>query len=103
VAEQLSLDKNSMFIRTPAYSVGGDTVFGLRREVVWPDPTDTIMGVTQATAGKLDLIAYQLYGTADLWWVIAEMNHIIDPMTEVVIGTQLRVPRQDRLFNILST
>jgi hypothetical protein len=92
-----------MFIRTPVYNVNNTIVFGLRREVIAPDPTDSIIGVTQTMVGDLGILAYELYGTSELWWVIAELNHILDPMTEVVEGLQLRVPSRDRLFNILST
>ena len=103
MAEQLQLDKNSMFIRTPVYSVNGTIVFGLRREVVVPDPSDSVIEVTQTMVGDLNTLSYELYGTTELWWAIAELNHILDPMTEVVAGLQLRVPNRDRLFNILST
>jgi hypothetical protein len=101
--EQVTLDKYSMFIRTPVYRVGEDIVFGLRREVVMPDVTDVVIEVTQAMDGRLDVLAFELYGTSDLWWVIAELNQITDPMTEVKQGVELRVPRSERLFNILST
>lgn len=93
-----------MFLRTPVHRLSsGDIIFALRREVVGPDPSDSVVEVTQTMENRLDNLAYELYGSAELWWVIAELNHIVDPMTEVVMGTQLRVPSKERLFNILST
>ena len=101
--DSLTVDKNSMFVRTPAYRVDDVVVFGLRREVIVPDVTDMIIEVTQAMSGRLDLLSYELYGTSDLWWVICDLNQIVDPMTEANTGAQLRVPRRDRLFSVLST
>lgn len=102
-SSQVQLGNYSMFIRTPVYNVNNTIVFGLRREVVAPDPTDSIVTVTQPMVGDLSILAYELYGTPELWWVIAEMNQILDPMTEVVEGLQLRVPTRDRLYNIITT
>jgi hypothetical protein len=89
-----------MFATTPIYQVGSSVVFGLRRESILPDPTDSVVQVTQAWEGRLDLLSYELYGTVDLWWAVAELNHLVDPFTEVVSGVQLRVPSRDRLLNL---
>jgi len=91
-----------MFRETPIHRVNGEVVFALRQEVFLPDPTDLVVEVTQATAGKLDLIAFESYGKSELWWVIAELNQIVDPMTEIQVGVELRVPRRERVFNILT-
>ena len=92
-----------MFIKTPIYNVGGTVVFGLRREVIPPDPTDRVITITKQLEGKLDLIASEIYGTTDCWWILAEANQLLDPMTEVTAGTKLRVPTKERVFNILSS
>jgi hypothetical protein len=92
-----------MFIRTPVYRVNGTVVFGLRRDVVPPDVTDRVVEVTQPMEDRTDLLAFEFYGATELEWAIWEMNHIVDPMTEIKHGVQLRVPTRDRLFNILST
>jgi hypothetical protein len=92
-----------MFRNTPAYNNGTEVIFGLRQEVIVPDPTDKIVAVTQPFEGKLDVLAYELYGNTELWWVIAELNQIVDPLTEIKLGLQLRVPTKERLNNILST
>ena len=39
-----------------------------------------------------DLIAFSVYGTVKLWWVICSANGIIDPTTELVAGKQIRIP-----------
>lgn len=99
----VKLGRASMFLRTPVYKVGTDLVFGQRRESVTPDDTDMSIEVTQPMVGRLDLLAYDLYGNSELWWAIAELNNLVDPITEVTLGVQLRVPRRDRLFNILTS
>jgi hypothetical protein len=92
-----------MFIDTPVYDVSGTTVFGLRREVIPPDPSDRIITITQQLQSRLDLLSGEIYGTVNLWWILAEANQMVDPWTEVSAGTKLRVPLKDRVFAILST
>lgn len=91
-----------MFLRTPIYRVASDLVFGLRQGVIMPHQSDAVIEVTQPVEHRLDLLAYQFYGTPDLWWVIAEINQLLDPFTEVVVGKELRLPQRERLFNALS-
>lgn len=52
---------------------------------------DTYITVTTETENRLDLIAYNKYGSARYWWIIAMANYIIDPF-DVPIGTNLRIP-----------
>lgn len=41
-----------------------------------------------------DLLAYELYGDADLWWVfiLYNRNKIVDPIFDFKTGLTLRVP-----------
>lgn len=55
-------------------------------------PFDTYHTITQADAGRLDLIAYRYYQTPELWWVIAEANGLMFPSEELEEGTVLRIP-----------
>jgi hypothetical protein len=103
MAAKLQLKQNSAFSNTPVYQVGSDVVFGLRRTVIPPDPTDFIVQVTQGLIGRLDLIAYEVYGSVELWWVIAEANQIVDPLTEVTLGYELIMPTANRVKHILGT
>lgn len=103
VPQQVTLSKTSMFLQTPVYNVGGTIVYGLRREVIPPDTSDRVITVTAGLESRLDLLASEIYGTSDLFWVLAEANQIIDVMTEVPNGTKLRVPLKDRVFAALST
>ena len=43
---------------------------------------------------KPDLLAYDLYGNAKLWWVFAEYNPdiLVDPIIDFVGGMKITVP-----------
>jgi len=51
-----------------------------------------------------DRIMASLFGNGyeDLWWVIAYLNNIVDPTTELSAGTVLSVPSQDSIAAFLS-
>jgi hypothetical protein len=91
------LVQHSMFLNTPIYNVGGEIVPGLRRPAVLKDTSDTVYTVPLAGAHRLDLISQLFYGTPALWWLIAEVNDIVDPLAEVAPGRVLRVPARERL------
>lgn len=66
---------------------------------VYPYSTYTTYIVPAAEVGRLDLIATKLYGYASLWWAIAYMSNISDPLSDeqVYAGRALRVPALDDL------
>lgn len=45
-----------------------------------------------------DLLAYDLYGNSNLWWVIAHYNREVlkDPLNDFVAGITLEVPKTFR-------
>jgi len=58
---------------------------------------DTYITVTNETENRLDIIAYQSYGSPRYWWVIALANYIIDPF-DIPVGTTLRIPPMLSLY-----
>lgn len=50
-----------------------------------------------------DILAYDMYGTAELWWVFAQrnMNIIKDPIYDFEPGTTIYVPQKDALLRFL--
>lgn len=86
-----------MFAETPIYEVGEDIVFGLTRDVVVPDNSDVLYNVPPGGAYRLDLVSNEQYGTPHLWWVIARVNNLIDPLVGVTSGAIIRVPTRARL------
>jgi hypothetical protein len=91
------LVEHSMFMNTPLYSVGGDVVAGLQRPPVVKDPTDIVYTVTTQGAYRFDLISKLFYDTPDLWWILSQVNNIIDPLVGISAGTVVRVPTRERL------
>ena len=103
------LPKNSMYASTPVYkgikaSVDGidisASVFGLMRDVVVPHSTDIIFKVPVRGQERIDIISYHHYGTSELWWVIARVNNILDPLTSLSPGDEIRIPAKNRLASI---
>lgn len=86
-----------MFMHTPAYQVGETVLFGLRKRVVMPDDTDVIYEVPPAADCRLWLVSELFFGTQNLWWIIAELNNVKDPLAGVRSGTRLRIPTRERL------
>jgi len=95
--QRIELPQYSMFAKTSVYEVDSQIVFGLMRDAVVPDPTDTLYTVPQQGADRLDLVSAEFYGVPDLWWVIARCNLVLDPLSGVPTGTQLRIPTKERL------
>ena len=98
--QRIKLPDYSMFSKTPVYDVEGTIVFGLMADVVVPDVTDTLFTVPPGGEHRLDLIAYEFYGVRELWWVIARVNNIDDPLVGVPHGTLLRIPSRNRLASL---
>jgi len=87
-----------MFAKTPIYDLGPDAVvFGLMQPVVVPSSTDEVWLVPSAGVPRLDLLANDFYGTPQLWWVLASVNNILDPLASVPERTAIRVPTKERL------
>ena len=50
-----------------------------------------------------DLLAFDLYGTKNLWWVFAQRNMdvLIDPIYDLIPGTQIYIPQGPQLRSLL--
>jgi len=60
-----------------------------------PDFNQTeIVEITQKYNRRPDLLAYDLYGEARLWWLFAlyNKNAIVDPINDFTTGTSIVVP-----------
>lgn len=103
---RVELSPYSMFSATPVYKdVDAEIegvrqkviVFGLLVDAVVPDASDVLYPVPQAGEARLDLIANKFYGTPELWWVVALVNNILDPLVGAPVGRTIRIPTRDRL------
>jgi hypothetical protein len=50
-----------------------------------------------------DLLAYKLYGTANLWWVFALRNpdKLVDPLEDFTAGKIIRIPTQETINRVI--
>ena len=64
---------------------------------------DVLYEIIPAYTYRPDLLAYDLYGTKDLWWVFAQRNPNIikDPVFDFVPGTQIYLPQGKNLQSLL--
>ena len=69
------------------------------RIVIGEDKTDGFFKVEKGYENRIDLISYKFYSTTMLWWVIAEINDIRNPLL-IEAGTILRIPTISRLSGI---
>lgn len=63
--------------------------------------TDTSLVLESKYEHAPDLLAYDLYGDENLWWVIPQVNELEDPIWDLKDGMSLRVPSVNRLKAIL--
>jgi len=56
---------------------------------------DVMYTITPAYTYRPDLLAYDLYGKKELWWVFAQRNPDIikDPVYDFVAGTRILLPQ----------
>lgn len=56
---------------------------------------DILYEITPHYTFRPDLLAYDLYGSKDLWWVFAQRNMDIlkDPVFDFVAGTKIYLPQ----------
>lgn len=67
------------------------------------DPTDNLWTVNQTYQYRPDLLAYDLYNDARLWWVFAQRNpnRLKDPIFDFVPGLSIYVPKMPAIQKAL--
>jgi hypothetical protein len=76
-------------------------IFSIR--TVSADSDDFLYTIQPQYNLRPDLLAYDLYGDAGLWWVFTQRNMDIihDPIFDFVAGTQIYIPKNSSLTEIL--
>jgi len=66
---------------------------------------DKVFEVTAQYQYRPDLLAYDLYGDAGLWWVFAIRNKdtIKDPIYDLVAGISIYLPQPATLSSVLGS
>jgi hypothetical protein len=64
---------------------------------------DVLYEITSAYHHRPDLLAYDLYGKKELWWVFIQRNMDIlkDPIYDFTSGKKIFVPKQSNLTKII--
>lgn len=101
-------NQNSLFNNTSRYVQGGVTETQNARLEWWErtifprDPSDRVYIVENIYEGRLDNISAVFFGEPRYWWVIAQLNNILDPVSEIVPGRSLIIPTKERLHLMLT-
>jgi hypothetical protein len=69
-----------------------------------PRESDDIVFTINATySNRPDLLAYDLYEHADLWWVFAQRNPnvLVNPLNDFKTGTVIFLPKISTLRSVL--
>lgn len=95
--------------RRSRFTQGGRTTEYPRRLGWWerrvlPQRDDDVFyTVTSQEATRPDIIAFNAFGDAGLAWLVLQYNNIVDNVTELTEGTEIRLPTRERvLLNILT-
>ena len=59
------------------------------------------MVVVEGFEANLFSISHDVYGDIGLWWLLAQFNNIIDPITDVTVGMVLYLPDVSDIENFL--
>ena len=92
--------RNSPYFATGKYGTFLDT---LNKRNIYFRKDDVVYTIERAYEYRPDLLAYDLYGDAGLWWVFAVRNPniITDPLGDFVAGVVIRIPKKTDLDSAL--
>jgi hypothetical protein len=64
---------------------------------------DFVYNIQPQYTYRPDLLAFDLYGDPNLWWVFAQRNMDVlqDPILDFVPGTKIYIPKNSSLRNVL--
>jgi hypothetical protein len=67
------------------------------------EPDDFLYTIESQYTHRPDLLAYDLYGEASLWWVFIQrnLNVLQDPIFDFVSGTKIYIPKSSSLKIVL--
>jgi hypothetical protein len=67
------------------------------------NPDDVVYRIDAIYKHRPDLLAYDLYGDTNLWWVFAmrNINTIEDPVYDFEPGKSIYIPKKETIFATL--
>ena len=75
----------------------------LNPRTITADQDDISYTIDRIYAYRPDLLAYDIYGSAKLWWVFIQRNMSVinDPIYDFVPGTVIYLPKKENLSKFL--
>lgn len=107
----IALSVHSPYQATPLLQLLDDTdrflvdsyAWGRWEAVEFPESDeDARHRVASIDLGRLDNLAHRYYRNRYLWWVIAHVNDVVDPLFGMEVGQVLRIPSRASVFAALS-
>lgn len=91
------LSATSPYAKEPRYwdARTGAVFFGPRAPVTLPPAEDDTLH-TWREGDRLGLLAHEAWGDAKLWWLLCDLNDVVDPWA-IEVGTVLRIPSRARV------
>ena len=82
--------------RRPLYdATTREIFFGPRPPIVIPPAADDTFW-TWSDGDRLGIVAHRTWANPSLWWVICDVNDVVDPYG-IAVGTRLRLPSRARV------
>lgn len=99
----INYNNKSLYAKTPVNKQGYLDLF-----IPQPVPSSTkdiLYTVTNSYTYRPDLLAHDLYGSKDLWWVFAQRNPEVlkDPVFDFIAGTEIYLPQGSNLKSRLGS
>ena len=84
-------------------TVNNQYLGGMNIRPVPAESDDVLYTIEVQYTHRPDLLAYDLYGDRNLWWVFAQRNMDVlkDPIYDIEAGTQIYLPKGERLQSVL--
>lgn len=67
------------------------------------EAADVLYEIDAVYKNRPDLLAFDLYGDTNLWWVFAvrNPNTLRDPVFDFVPGTKIYIPKRENISSVL--
>jgi|TARA_X000001036_G_scaffold301814_1_gene280931 hypothetical protein len=97
----MAKNKLSPYANTPLTDMGYLDIYAPQPVPVGAN--DVLYEILPAYTYRPDLLAFDLYGEKELWWVFAQRNLDVlkDPIFDFVAGTKIYLPQGSNLRQIL--
>ncbi len=93
--------RGGRFVQGGTAELRGNKLGWWERRTFSRSPTDITYTITSKYANRPDLLAYDLYGRANLQWFVMQYNSVLDVFTDFNVGTTIVLPTRSRLFGEL--